>query len=81
MHIRSRNLWTIVYVHTGCNKGKGALKVFKEQYLTFEDDQKKKIVKAIILQPNMVLKLRIFIKATLCMEKEGKGLVVQKHNK
>lgn len=71
----------MIYIHTGCVKGKGALKVFRDQYLVMNHEEQEKLKQIYILQPSTYLKVRIFIKAKLCFGKEAKQLNISKFNK
>lgn len=68
-------------MHSDCTKGKGALKIFKEEFVKFDEFHRSRLRNVYIVEPNTVLKIRLFIKGKLCIEKEAKSLRIQSFKK
>ena len=71
----------MIYMHTLCTRSKGPLLVFKDNFLTFTDNQRGMIQSLHIVNPNSLMKLRVLINGKLCIGKDARHVALVKQNK
>lgn len=71
----------MVYIHSGCTRSRGALKVFKDHFDRFPLELRVKLRRSYIVQPSVFLKLRVFFKTKVLTLQEGTNFNIKKFDK